>query len=225
MADLNDLQAAQTVKIIGSDSSGAETSPVRSDSNGSLHTSIVGNDGLYKAFVDSAGRVSVNANITTPEALYSLDNLKLNGTGSILMNANGSVTNQNFRYVPSSNIYYLESLSISIEDDGNANLTQFGVLPSLTNGLQLNIRSKGQVFTVTNMKDNAMVLARFDDTPFIERRTSGINTFTFIRGTLTFKNRIVLDPALGDYIELKVRDDLSGLTLLRSTFKVWRLLG
>lgn len=36
MADLSDLQAAQTVKIVGVDSSGVETNPVAADSNGNI---------------------------------------------------------------------------------------------------------------------------------------------------------------------------------------------
>lgn len=37
MADLSDLQAAQTIKIVGSDSSGVETNPANVDSNGNLN--------------------------------------------------------------------------------------------------------------------------------------------------------------------------------------------
>lgn len=38
MADLTDLQAAETVKIVGSNSSGVETNPVNADSSGNLNT-------------------------------------------------------------------------------------------------------------------------------------------------------------------------------------------
>ena len=38
--------------------------------NSSQPMQIVGNDELYKAFVDSQGRLSVNANVTFPEANY-----------------------------------------------------------------------------------------------------------------------------------------------------------
>jgi hypothetical protein len=40
MADLNDSQAAQSVKIIGSDSTGAEQIPVESTSNGKLKIAV-----------------------------------------------------------------------------------------------------------------------------------------------------------------------------------------
>lgn len=40
MSDLTDLQAAQTIKIIGADSSGVETSPVGSTANGALYSNL-----------------------------------------------------------------------------------------------------------------------------------------------------------------------------------------
>jgi hypothetical protein len=47
MADLNDVNSAQAVKVIGSNSSGVETTPVKSSLNGELGTSdILDNGGL-----------------------------------------------------------------------------------------------------------------------------------------------------------------------------------
>lgn len=40
MADLSDIQAAQTVKITGSDSTGTEQVPVQSTANGALHNNL-----------------------------------------------------------------------------------------------------------------------------------------------------------------------------------------
>lgn len=40
MSDLSDLQSAQTVKIIGQDSTGAETTPVKSSPSGSLYSTL-----------------------------------------------------------------------------------------------------------------------------------------------------------------------------------------
>ena len=46
MADLNDSQASQSVKIIGADSSGAEQVPVQSTTNGAIHTNLRNGDGV-----------------------------------------------------------------------------------------------------------------------------------------------------------------------------------
>lgn len=40
MADLSDIQAAQTVKIVGSDSAGFEQTPVQSTTGGAIHTNL-----------------------------------------------------------------------------------------------------------------------------------------------------------------------------------------
>jgi hypothetical protein len=45
MADLNETQAAQAVKIIGSSSSGIENTPVTASSNGELQVSDISNNG------------------------------------------------------------------------------------------------------------------------------------------------------------------------------------
>lgn len=45
MADLTDLNSAQSTKIIGADSSGVEQTPVQSTSNGGLHTNLRNNAG------------------------------------------------------------------------------------------------------------------------------------------------------------------------------------
>ena len=45
MADISDINAAQSVKIIGSNSTGAEQTPVTSSSNGELNVSDISNNG------------------------------------------------------------------------------------------------------------------------------------------------------------------------------------
>ena len=45
MADLTEIQSSQSVKIIGSDSAGAETTPVNSTANGELLSADISNNG------------------------------------------------------------------------------------------------------------------------------------------------------------------------------------
>lgn len=45
MADINDIQAAQTAKIVGSDSTGVEQTPVQSTASGGLHINLRDNAG------------------------------------------------------------------------------------------------------------------------------------------------------------------------------------
>lgn len=57
MADLTDLQAAQTIKIVGANSSGVETNVVNADSNGNLFTTNSSNGPV------TPGTVAVNSNL------------------------------------------------------------------------------------------------------------------------------------------------------------------
>jgi hypothetical protein len=189
-----------------------------------LQIQVVGNDGLYRMFVDSAGRASVNANVTFPESVYEVDNLR-NGS-SAEMNVNGSVTPASYRYTPTGEVKYIECLSMQLEDNATFSLTDFGGIGgALANGVQINVRTKGQLFTITNLRDNCGVLDRFNEDQILERRSAGLGTVNLLRGTLQFRNRIVLDPAMSDYIEVLIRDNLSGLTLFRVAHKSWRLVG
>jgi hypothetical protein len=60
MADLNDTQAAQSVKIIGSDSTGVEQTPVQSTSNGGLHINLRNNSGTEIATTTNPAIVAGN---------------------------------------------------------------------------------------------------------------------------------------------------------------------
>lgn len=62
MADLTDIQAAQAVKIVGSDSTGLEQTPVGSDASGNLNT-VVNNTTLNP--VPITGNVNVEADKTS----------------------------------------------------------------------------------------------------------------------------------------------------------------
>lgn len=46
MADLSDIQAAQAIKVIGSDATGVEQTPVNSTTAGALHTNIRNSTGI-----------------------------------------------------------------------------------------------------------------------------------------------------------------------------------
>jgi hypothetical protein len=62
MADLSDIQAAESVKIIGSDSTGLETNPVNSSANGELNTSDISNNGGVNGAI-TVGTSAVEAKV------------------------------------------------------------------------------------------------------------------------------------------------------------------
>lgn len=77
MADLTDIQAAQTVKLVGSSPFGTESTPVKSSSNGDLGSSdIVDTTGLYGTITvgTSPVEVKVGASPLNSRKLLTLDN-------------------------------------------------------------------------------------------------------------------------------------------------------
>lgn len=75
MADLSDIQAAGVTKIVGSDSSGVEQTPVQSTSNGALHSNLRNNAGTEVGTVLTPITVhkgirtgGVHANVSVPTA-------------------------------------------------------------------------------------------------------------------------------------------------------------
>jgi len=197
---------------------------VARDSSGRPQIQIVGSDGLYKATVDSVGRVATNANVTFPEVIY-IKTALLNGS-SKACDVNGSVTPVSFRFTPSTYVFYLELLSLVIEDQGDFTPNLFGKLTALTNGVQINVKSKGQTFTISNLKDNADIYGTFIEDPaaqsFSALLQANQNTYW---ASWSLQNRIVLDPAQGDYLEVLIRDNLKGLDTLNFYATVWRVLG
>lgn len=75
MADLSDLQAAQSVKVIGSSSTGVEGVPVQSTANGALHSNLrdaSGNELLgQKTAANSIPVVVANGNLNTYSVAFS----------------------------------------------------------------------------------------------------------------------------------------------------------
>jgi len=95
MTDLTDLQAAQTIKIVGSDSTGTETNAVNSSANGELKTTdILDNSGVNGAI--SVGTSAVEAKVGV-SILANRKELIIfhNGTGRLYYGLSNAVTTAN----------------------------------------------------------------------------------------------------------------------------------
>ena len=73
MADISDVLAAGSVKIVGSDATGVEQTPVQSNSSGELLVS----SGFKDNFVTSFGRLKVASSYNVFEATFPFDKLPL----------------------------------------------------------------------------------------------------------------------------------------------------
>lgn len=71
MADLSDINAAQSIKIIGSDSSGVETFPVNSNSSGRLLVDANLTSGQLVPTITNKLRLRLNTSTVTVVAAYT----------------------------------------------------------------------------------------------------------------------------------------------------------
>ena len=68
MADLSEIFSTESVKIIGSDSTGLEQTPVQSTANGALHTNLRNNAGIETGTITSPLRTDPTGTTTQPIA-------------------------------------------------------------------------------------------------------------------------------------------------------------
>jgi len=183
------------------------------------------NDADKAEFVASyLSRANTKIECTECQTYYEIKPL-LNGANAN-MNVNASLGSpQTFRWTPSGQIYQLEDLSIVINDQGDFSLSVFGSLgAALANGLIVRGKTKGQLFTICTLKDNADVFGIFGENPYGQSLAvllqANSNTYA---GRLKFAGQIALDPILGDYIEVVAQDNLTGLLKLQVYAKVWRI--
>lgn len=93
MADLNDLQAAGSTKIVGSDSTGLETNAVGADSNGNLQVITPAEGAVSPGAAGSKSALSGMIYNTTPPAPTNGQQLAMQSTsdGRLKVDANFSV--------------------------------------------------------------------------------------------------------------------------------------
>ncbi len=166
---------------------------------------------------------NVNANVTFPEVIYQLVDLA-NGS-NINMAVSGTLGSPVvFRFnAPSTQTWYIDELTILINDNANFPNNGFGALTALTNGLIIRYRSKGQVYTFCNLKDNYGIIRTFDENVFSSVASGLLSTDRTYRGSKNLRNRIPLQGSTSDYIEVVVQDNLTGLTGLYLSALVWRI--
>lgn len=95
MADLSDIQAGQTVKIVGSNSTGVEQTPVNSTANGDMNTAdILNNGGVNGIIAVSTTAVAVRvgaSNLANRKRLTFMNN----GTATLFWGYDSGVSTSN----------------------------------------------------------------------------------------------------------------------------------
>lgn len=128
-------------------------------------------------------------------------------------NVNGSVTPETFIYQPMANqVLEINFVSGVFAGTGNISaLTDFLVIPGLTNGIDLNLQTMGnQDFRPAVVKNNINLL-QFLTTTFQERIIGNDSIST---GTIQLVQPVILSGKFNDYYSYIVNDDLTGLDVV-----------
>lgn len=118
---------------------------------------------------------------------------------------------------PSGEVWLISRFIISMVDNVAGDLTKFGGITALTNGVIMRSYINGSYYTFTNWKTNQEIKEDMGDISF-DDRAGGTGSYGISAvGSLLDLDRVQsrLDGDAGDYIEFLVQDDLTGLTNFR----------
>lgn len=147
---------------------------------------------------------------------------QLLNSGSKAMNVNGG-TPKTFGYSPGSGSIALLGLSCTLKDDGATDLTKFGAITALTNGILLQYSIGGSTQTLTTIKDNSDLTHTFYTYQhFGNSATLSIlsivtpqgfgNSTNVFRGVLLLQEPVILTDS--DAINAIVQDNLTSIDVL-----------
>lgn len=183
-----------------------------------LFTGVSGEGNFY--FGEVLAVVSTTITLDSPvDFAYRETDPVLSSTRE--MNVNGAVTPQAFRLqgggIGSPMTVNINRLLMGCIADSAVDLSKFGDLAALTNGVVLK-RGNSNIVNIFNVKTNFdLSLLAYDWTPFVATNPSqGVDGFVW---RYTFggpdKHDTIIELSPGEYLEILIQDDLSGLTQLR----------
>jgi hypothetical protein len=142
------------------------------------------------------------------------------------MDVNGSVTPVVFTIAPPSGVvWYVFELGITIEDSGTNKYNDFGgIAGGLTNGLLIEQVVNSTSYTLTNAQTNKDLVETFSDHFFKGQSTAFINSSNFFTGKVELRTPLTLVGDNSDEIKVTVRDNLTGLNLLRVNLEYMRIV-
>lgn len=194
------------------------------DTSNAAETEILG--GTDQTKVGNLGdRLKVQTTLSpVPSGTVAYFSEALIGTGgSVLLNVNGATTPVTFSYTPSSGqTSYVESIGLFLQDNGTTNATNFGSKTALTNGLLLESRINGVVYTVGNAKNNIDLVCIYPDNQRTPVTAGFLENGDIFYGELRFTTPLKLTNSTSDYIRITVRDNLSAVTALQARTRYWR---
>lgn len=178
---------------------------------------LVDSSGSNIASVSAAGRLAVDANVSTsPKGV--VETYLANGA-SYEMNINGSGTPQAFQWQPTANHdVEIVSLSLIVEEPTISFGTTFFGATSLSNGLLIEMKAEDTTYTIANLqytRDTVVWSAPGGFDLFAASPDMCRVYHAFPSGLLLKKSGTYVNP---DYIRITVRDNISSLNYFRAWF-------
>lgn len=149
-----------------------------------------------------------------------------------LLNAGSSAMNttaqKTFSYSPANGKSQVRGLSIILKDEGNTDLSRFGALAALTNGLLIQCTLGGVTRTIATLKTNGDLATMFEHNHFGNSAVLSIlsvvtaegfgNSTNIFKGFTELTYPIELTDA--DTIQAVVQDNLTSIDFLQMMAKV-----
>jgi len=160
--------------------------------------------------------------IPADDVVYRSQNLVNGAVESMVVN--GAITPQSYKNNADGFDWYVESVNIFMNDNGAVKPDEFGHQLRLTNGLQLNIKINGTVYTVLTLRDNMDFITKWATHATFDPTSGFFGGDKSIMAVYRPNVPILMKNSTGDYIEALVRDDLSVLVNLRVAVSKWRIV-
>ena len=179
------------------------------------------NQKLRKSLSKTSERAVVRSAILADFIHYKDMRFKEPGD-SALMSVNGSGTPVDFKVAPAAgDIFQVSYITLLLLDAGTMGPSVFGSLGAgLTNGLELHAQINGQAHVFTNLKDNGDLFQCFFggqsgvlSSPAAD--AGFLDTVDKAGGRMVFDYPVTLDGDKGDFISMKVQDDLLAIDFLK----------
>lgn len=144
----------------------------------------------------------------------------LNGSNNN-MAINGSSTPVIFKYAPApGEVLHVSELQIYLSDNGTIVEGGFGSGIALTNGMLIDSEVNSTITTFYNVQNNTDLSLTFRISP---ERSQFLTDKNFI-GFRVFDPAIILTGDNNDEFRVTIRDNLSGLNLIRATLFAWKAI-
>ena len=177
-----------------------------------------------QARANSLARATIKSALLSNIVHYKDLRLK-DGGGNANMNQDGSGGAINFKVAPGAGeLFYVDYLTLLLIDAGDMGVAVFGsLLAALPNGLEVHGQLDGQAHSFTILNDNGDLFQCFfggsagATAPAGPTDAGFLDTVDKAGGKMPFHYPVILDGDKGDFIAVKVQDDLLGIDYLKTS--------